>query len=90
MLFFNWFLHFVAMELLMLWGADEMKKHIKQNPNWNRLMNDATGFEQLCPFKSHTAVVCPFMQLRGESAPPARFTSIHLSLKRLGAKRRYC
>lgn len=35
---------------------------------------------RLCPFKSHTAVACPFMQRWGESATPAE--SIHLSFKR--------
>lgn len=36
---------------------------------------------RLCPFKSHTAVVCPFMQLRGGICYACRIIPIHPSFK---------
>lgn len=59
----KWELQRVSVQPLM--KTNKWRRNTLTKPNRNTLINYATGCESLCPFKSHTAVVCPFMQLRG-------------------------
>lgn len=59
----KWELQRVSVQPLM--KTNKWRRNTLTKPNRNTLINYATGCKSLCPFKSHTAVVCPFMQLRG-------------------------